>query len=137
MRVALVSPRYPPYAGGVERHVQALAEGLAARGHKVTSLSTDPGERWAPEETRGGVRVLRFPALAPREAYYWSPRLAARLREEEFDVVHLHSYHSLTSYLGSRAARAPVVFTPHYHGAGHTRFRSLLLRPYRRVGAPP
>ncbi len=134
MKIALVSPRYPPYAGGVERHVQALAEGLAARGHEVASLSTDPGGRWAPEETRGGVRVLRFPAFAPREAYYWSPRLAARLREGEFDVVHLHSYHSLTSWLGARAARAPVVFTPHYHGAGHTPFRALLLRPYRLLG---
>jgi glycosyltransferase involved in cell wall biosynthesis len=61
MRVLLHCIYYPPEVGGLESHVAALAEGLAARGHEVrvvTSLSR-PG--LPVEEEIRGVRVRRTP----------------------------------------------------------------------------
>ena len=41
-------------------------------------------------------------------------------------IVHAHSYHSLAALAAGFSYRGPFVFTPHYHGTGHTGFaRSL------------
>ena len=48
MRVAIVSPYSWTYAGGVNRHVEALADALIDRGHELrvfalqTAASTNP-----------------------------------------------------------------------------------------------
>jgi glycosyltransferase involved in cell wall biosynthesis len=69
MRVALVTPAYPPLPGGGERYVAALARGLAARGVDVTvvtSGATAEADLWrgapaAPPEVADGLRVVRLP----------------------------------------------------------------------------
>ncbi len=69
MRVALVTPAYPPLPGGGERYVAALARGLAARGVDVTvvtSGATAEADLWrgasaAPQEVGDGLRVIRLP----------------------------------------------------------------------------
>ena len=48
MRILLLSDFYPPVLGGVELQVQALARGLARRGHEVSvaTVTVDaPGVR--------------------------------------------------------------------------------------------
>ena len=46
MRIAIVSPYSWTYAGGVNRHVEALAEALIDRGHEVRVLAPwDPPDR--------------------------------------------------------------------------------------------
>ncbi len=42
MRLVLTVQRYFPAVGGAERVVQRLAEGLAARGHEVTVVTSGP-----------------------------------------------------------------------------------------------
>ena len=50
-------------------------------------------------------------------------------------MIHAHSYHALPSYYAAKnRGDTPLVFTPHYHGKGHTWFRSLLHIPYKLVG---
>lgn len=69
MRVALVTPAYPPLPGGGERYVAALARGLAARGVDVTvvtSGATAEADLWrgasgAPPEVGDGLQVIRLP----------------------------------------------------------------------------
>jgi glycosyltransferase involved in cell wall biosynthesis len=69
MRIVYVTPFYLPWAGGAERHVQALAEELVERGHHVTVLTANCRDPWAKEtsagyparETLDGVEVVRFP----------------------------------------------------------------------------
>lgn len=39
MRILMVSPAYPPFPGGGERYVAALAAELARRGHEVTAVT--------------------------------------------------------------------------------------------------
>jgi glycosyltransferase involved in cell wall biosynthesis len=71
LRIALVTPAYPPFPGGGERYVGALARGLAAAGHHITVVAgaaTTEADFWngAPErsdEMVDGVRVLRRPVM--------------------------------------------------------------------------
>jgi phosphatidylinositol alpha-mannosyltransferase len=109
VRIALVSPYSWSYQGGVNRHVEALAEEFLGRGHHVRVLAPfdPPGRlsrtlhRAAPESreapdylvplgrtagfpSNGAISNLApFPsggALAPRRA----------LSQGDFDVVHVH-----------------------------------------------
>jgi glycosyltransferase involved in cell wall biosynthesis len=73
---------YPPrYGAGAEFHLQRLAQGFAARGHRVRVLcvervdGTDPGVEAAPSADDGGVRVRRLAVDGARSL--WPYRLAA------------------------------------------------------------
>jgi len=134
MLIAHVCHRYYPYIGGVETHVEEISTRLVNRGLQVEVLTTDPSGKLPMEETVSGVKVRRFKSWAPNEAYYFSQRLRKYLGEKssEYSVVHAHGYHSFPALYAAQAkGRNKLVFTPHYHGSGHTLFRSLLHRPYR------
>ena len=133
MRIALVSPYSWSYQGGVNRHVEALAEELLGRGHYVRVFAPfDPPDRLsralhrAPAEERqlpehftsfgrtfgiganGSISNLSpFPGggvVAPRR----------RLRDGEFDVIHVHEpVVPLVGWNATLGARAPVVGTFH------------------------
>ena len=138
LRVALVTPRYHPYPGGVETHVKAIAERLVPAGVEVEVFTTDPSRRLARVEQLNGVTVRRFPSWAPHEAYYVSPGQLVGLvrRAPAFDLVHAHSYQALPCLNGALAAgsQRPFVFTPHYHGQGETLVRTLVHLPWRLAG---
>jgi phosphatidyl-myo-inositol alpha-mannosyltransferase len=133
VRIALVSPYSWSYQGGVNRHVEALAEEFLGRGHHVHVLAPfDPPDRLsralhrAPAEARavpdylvpmgrtagfsanGAVSNLApFPAggvIAPRRA----------LRQGRYDVVHIHE--PIVPLVGWNAAlgtHTPAVGTFH------------------------
>lgn len=135
MRIAQVVSSYPPQIGGVETHVSHLAAGLADGGDQVTVLTYQPGGCPA-EEWLSGVRVLRFPLAVNAGVCVVSPALSRYLRSHltDFDLLHAHSYHALAGH-AALPVRLPFVFTPHYHGTGHTRLRALLHHLYRPAGA--
>lgn len=113
-----------------------ISRRLARAGHEVTVISTDPAGQFPRESTLDGVRVLRFRALAPGDAYYFSPSLYRYVRRASgFDVVHAHGYHAFPALLASASKAGKFVFTPHYHGKGHTPLRNLLLKPYKLAGS--
>jgi glycosyltransferase involved in cell wall biosynthesis len=123
----------------VERHVEALARGMTARGIRLRVATTDPTGTLPSEEVVDGIPVRRFDVLADDDVFFLSPRLAAWLavHARDYDLVHAHSYHTPVALAASAAARAagrPLVLTPHYHGTGHTAARSRLHRPYRLPG---
>jgi phosphatidylinositol alpha-mannosyltransferase len=133
VRIALVSPYSWSYQGGVNRHVEALAEEFLGRGHHVRVLAPfdPPGRlsralhRAAPESreipdyliplgrsagfpSNGAISNLApFPAggvVAPRR----------ELKRGDFDVVHIHE--PLVPLVGWNAALgsdAPAVGTFH------------------------
>ncbi|HWG00656.1 MAG TPA: glycosyltransferase family 4 protein [Trebonia sp.] len=134
MRIAQVVASYHPRIGGVETHVRRIAEGCAVAGDDVTVLTHQaPGQ--PAEETIGPVRVLRFQLTLRSQVYPFSWRLFRYLGQHaaEYDVVHAHSYHTLAGQAAPRAG-LPFVFTPHYHGTGHTPFAAALHRVYRPFG---
>ena len=58
---------YPPVIGGTEIRSQFLADGLAARGHRVTVLTSAPlgGRRSVDVGGKGAPTVVRAPSLHP------------------------------------------------------------------------
>jgi glycosyltransferase involved in cell wall biosynthesis len=135
VRIAHVVSSYHPRIGGVETHVRRIAQGCAAAGDEVTVLTHRCGDEVS-EESVGAVRVLRFPLTVRSATYPFSLALFRFLREHaaDFDLVHSHSYHTLAGQAALRS-RLPFVFTPHYHGTGHTALRAALHQLYRPVGA--
>jgi D-inositol-3-phosphate glycosyltransferase len=124
LRVLLVSANYKPSVGGIERYVENLAHGLAARGHSVTvaACRTDGGLKL---EQDGGVRIVRIPATDVLDEKlnvpYPLPNPVAAWRTlrqliGEADVVHAHDALYATSVLSlalARRAHVPAVLTQH------------------------
>ncbi len=135
MRIAQVISSYLPRIGGVETHAGRLAQGCAEAGDQVTVLTHQVGGSPV-DEWMGGVRVLRFPLTVSSLNYSFSVNLLRYLRSHtgDFDIVHGHSYHTLVSH-AAVSSGLPFVFTPHYHGTGHTPLRAFLHKLYRPVGA--
>lgn len=115
LRIVQACPFFPPHVGGVESHVAGIAEGLAARGHEVTVLtSAQPGAP-AREDWRG-ARVERLPVLAQPVGTPVTPSLGARVAALRPDLLHSHSPPPLTSWHAARASVAsgvPHVLTYH------------------------
>jgi glycosyltransferase involved in cell wall biosynthesis len=87
VRVTFVAATYAPSVGGAQEHVRRVAEGLVARGHEVTVLTTDaigsptsedPGRVPVAAERLGGVAVERFRATGPLHRVRWFLRRADR-----------------------------------------------------------
>jgi len=145
MRILLATPSYYPNIGGVEYVVKSIAERLAALGHKTTVVTGDPKADKPREEEINGVRVIRWPTWAPSGAYH-IPKKRNQLRNllqkllNDADAVHIHSAHAVLTVWALAAARrinpdVRIVFTPHYHGTGHSTLRRLLWIPWRRYVA--
>ena len=127
MRILLISDFYPPYGGGMEQHVKALAHHLALRGHLVAVATTAAAPLKAEPETsavpvypvpglstmlpvlhRDPTRPYPLPMLDPL-AYRALQRLIDRVQP---DVVHAHSWSAFTAlHLG-----LPLVITLHDSG---------------------
>jgi glycosyltransferase involved in cell wall biosynthesis len=135
LRIAQVVSSYQPRIGGVETHVRRLAEGCAEAGDDVVVL-THQVSGSPPEERIGPVRVLRFPLTVSAPNYQVSPGLYRYITSHatDFDLVHAHNYHTVVGH-AAVGSGLPFIFTPHYHGTGHTPVRALLHQLYRPVGA--
>jgi glycosyltransferase involved in cell wall biosynthesis len=137
MLVCHVSQRFRPYIGGVETHVEEITKRLLKKGLNVEVLTTDPSGALKKTEIVNDVLVRRFRSFAPNEAYFLSPQLERYLRKhsQSYDVVHAHCYSAFPSYHAARTKSSnKFVFTPHYHGTGHTFLRNLFHVPYRCLG---
>lgn len=141
MHILVANNIYPPImAGGAERIVAYLCEGLVARGHRVTVVSTcGPEMEPYPVETRNGVEVIRFfppnvywsferPTDPGPKKWVWHARDAwnlaagkrfrAILAEAKPDVMHTHLIDGFSAAIWARAQRSgvPVIHTAHdYH----------------------
>ena len=136
-RIAYIAPRYIPYTGGVQTHVAQLARRAAAHGCHVEVLTQECDRSLPAVEVVDGVMVRRFPVWVPGQTYTMAPGLWAYLARHptRYDVVHAHSYHAWPALGAALAGCRPLVFTPHYHGTGHSRLRRWLHVPYRALGA--
>lgn len=131
--VVVVSPGYPPAIGGVEEHVHQICTHLAAAGRDVTVLTAARGVRRRTVTEQDGVRIVTYPAWAvPRISL--SPRLlwAAWRIPASAPLVHVHSFHASTG-LATLRRRRGLVFTPHYHGGGHSPLARALHVLHRRI----
>ena len=131
----MVTPYYAPHVGGVETHVQAITESLTSLGVDVEVLTQ--GSERSVRRDNDKLTVRTFPTVVPSDAYPVAPGLWAYLHRarRDYDVVHTHGYHGAAALGAIAATGPPVVFTPHFHGGGHTPFARLLHGAYRHLGA--
>jgi len=141
MHIMVVNNLYPPIiAGGAERIVSYLCEGLVRRGHRVTVVTTcGPHMEPYPTEIVNGVEVIRFfppnfywsydrnRAPGIRKWFWhardaWNPaagnRLKTILAESRPDVFHTHLIDGFSGSIWAVAKRLgmPVIHTAHdYH----------------------
>ncbi|MBM3820054.1 MAG: glycosyltransferase [Acidimicrobiia bacterium] len=112
--------------GGIPRVSDALARGLAGRGHHVTVCTTDARDArrriGRPSGTRDAVDVRVFPNVSNRLAYDWQLfmplGLSSYLRRHrgDFDVAHLHACRNLPGVIAAthmQRAGVPYVLAPH------------------------
>jgi glycosyltransferase involved in cell wall biosynthesis len=135
LRVTMVCNGYLPHFGGLETHVAQLVDALAGAGVVVEVLTQETDRGLPAVETNGAVTVRRFRSVVPSQRDAQAPGLWAWIarRRSDCDVMHFHSYHALLS-AAALVAGPPIVFTPHYHGTGHSPLRAALHRAYGPVG---
>ena len=107
------------------------------RGDRRSCIGPDsPGRRFVYRRVDQGVRVRRFPLTVHSRAYplSWSLFRYLRSHAADFDLIHVHSYHTVVGH-AAHGCDLPLVFTPHYHGTGHTALGIVLHRLYRPAGA--
>ncbi len=90
MNILHIYKDYPPVMGGIENHLQLLAEGQARRGHTVTALVTLPDGKRTTDTRENGVRVIRARRLTTVASTPLSASLALQRLREKPDIVHLH-----------------------------------------------
>jgi phosphatidylinositol alpha-mannosyltransferase len=132
VRIALVSPYSWTYQGGVNRHVEALAEEFLQRGHHVRVLAPwDPSDRLSRWLHRADAEPRELPDyLIPlgRTVGYGAngavsnlasfPDAVTTMRREladgDFDVVHIHEpVAPLVGWDAMLSTKAPLVGTFH------------------------
>ncbi|GAC1385065.1 MAG: glycosyltransferase [Herpetosiphon sp.] len=113
MHILHIYKDYYPVVGGIEGHVQTLAEGLVEAGHRVTVLVTNTGPRTSIGE-EGGVTVIR----AGRDVHVASTPMSLEMpllaRQVRPDIVHLHMpYPPGDVIVQSALSQTPLVVTYH------------------------
>lgn len=128
MRILMVTARYLPYIGGTEIHTFEVARRMAAAGHHVTVLTTDPGRTLPPVEFSEGVRVVRVPAWPVQSDYYFAPHIYQVIMSKEWDLIHCQGYHTFVAPIAMLAAyRAGIPYVVTFHSGGHpSRWRNSL-----------
>ena len=116
MRIAQVSPWFYPHLGGVESHVESLAQELAGRGHEVTVVSTRDDLRSPERERVDGFQVLRVRPRMVAMRTPIAPRIRLALRDLPVDLIHAHLPPPLSAHYAADAAEARgVPFVVTYH----------------------
>lgn len=139
LRIAIATPRFFPFSGGVENHVYQVARRFAARGSRVSIFTANPGGKLPQKDDVEGVTIRRFHAYPANSDAYYAPSLLSALYNEraDYDIVHVQSYHTFIAPLAMQAAQKsnlPYVVT--FHGGGHSQswrngIRNLQLRLLR------
>lgn len=133
MKIIQVCPRFLPHIGGIETHVYEISKRLAKK-HEVFVYTTDPSGKLPKHEKIEGINVRRFKSFAPNDAYFFPYNAFSFLKNESCDVLHVHCYQAFPSILAIEAAKRSkikkIIFTPHFHPIGGTKFRDFLRKFY-------
>jgi len=105
---------YSPYVSGLTNVARDVAEGLAARGWRITVVASQHTPDLPREEVLNGVRVVRTPVALRLGKGVISPSFVATVRRESANarVVNIHAP-MLEAGLIAKACLAPVVLTYH------------------------
>jgi len=82
---------YPPVKGGIENHLNLLANGLAGRGHQIQVLVSNTGMNMEIEDHQG-IRIFKVPQLGRISSAPLNPTLPCWIRKlgAGADILHFH-----------------------------------------------
>lgn len=134
MKIAMVTPAFPPYQGGIGSVAEALAMELSRRSHKVTVLTPDYGlhsDKRTPYEVKWLKSIIRYGNAA------FIPQLFKMVAG--YDIVHLHyPFFGGLESLGARAKLFPFPLIIHYHhDTVGTGFRKAIFKIHRQIFLTP
>jgi UDP-glucose:tetrahydrobiopterin glucosyltransferase len=123
----LVSPIAPPFIGGAQAMVADLAQGLFHRGHHVTLFAREgsyvPGvpieqipvpESVCPSDFSVAGQERRVdPGFFAQANLFLELFLQLRLRQQEFDVIHVHAFDWPAFACSTLVQSVPVMHTIH------------------------
>jgi glycosyltransferase involved in cell wall biosynthesis len=138
LKVLMVTPRYLPEIGGVERHVHEVATRIAGSGEAEVTVLTTVRDGGVGVRREGDVEVRRVAAHPRERDWMFAPALAPQIARGGWDVVHVQSYHTLVAPLAmATAARRQIPYLVTFHGGGHTqRLRNQARRGQRALLRP-
>lgn len=118
MRILMALTYYYPHWTGLTAFAQRIAEGLAARGHRVTVVTSRYARDLAPEAMHNGVRIVRVPSWCRLSRGQVMPALVPTLRRliPEHDVVQVHTPMLETWLVAAMAHRAGRQVLMTHHG---------------------
>jgi len=118
MRILTTLTYYYPHWTGLTAFAVRIAEGLAARGHKVTVLTSQHRPELALEEEHNGVRIVRLKPLLRLSRGQVMPGFPAAVTRliREHDVVQVHTPMLETALVARLAHRAGRKMLLTHHG---------------------
>lgn len=130
-----MTPSFAPDLGGLASIVTGLADGLQALGCHVEVATQVTKRVPRGETTTTNVTVHRFPNLVGGRRFGYSPHLTWWLwrHQSRFDVLHAFSYHAPVSLMTALTSSRPLVFTPTFHGGGHSPMAAAVHVVYRPI----
>jgi glycosyltransferase involved in cell wall biosynthesis len=121
LRITMVAARYFPFLGGIETHIHEVGKRMAALGHRVDVITTDPSRVLPEYEVSNGINIKRVKAWPKNRDYYFSPRLYKEIAQAECDIIHFQGYHNFVPPIGMLAAiRRGIPFVLTFHSGGHS-----------------
>ena len=134
MKIAMLTPGYPPTTGGIESVVGGLAPALVERGVEVEIWTHDRTITTPVTYTSGGVVVRAFPTTkSHRFPYSRTLWQHAKRFAPQMDVLHAHSYHASVALAALRSRNSVGLLSAlsrrRAHLPGESRTRTV--RPIR------
>lgn len=110
MKILQIGKYYYPHMGGIENHLQLLSEELVNLGNDVTVVASNDSPN-SSYDIISGVKVHRYPMLMTiLNAPIFMP---FSLKEDDFDIVHVHLPNPLASLLALLNRTENLVVTYH------------------------
>ncbi len=136
-----LSKYYPPYQGGIETHVQALAQAQASLGHKVEVIcvngNNEDGEYSDKTKTVSeydrNVAITRLGRVATMARFDICPELVARVAEigsRRDTVLHLHTPNPMMLLVLANLLRSVPFVITHHSDIVKQKFLKYVLRPF-------
>jgi glycosyltransferase involved in cell wall biosynthesis/ubiquinone/menaquinone biosynthesis C-methylase UbiE len=93
MKILVTLTFYHPHWTGLTAYAKRIAEGLVARGHTVTVLTSQYSPELPLDEDVNGVRVVRLPFVARVSRTVVMPKYPTTLARllAQHDIVHIHT----------------------------------------------
>ena len=129
--IVMIHKAYPPWVGGIERHIRDISEELVQRGWQVSVLVGNDCHKYH-EETINGVHVYRLARWGAVLSQPLLPGYYRKLRKLKPDIIHVHAPFPLGWFAPGFVFASTPVFCTWHSDIVRQRFLQPLYQPLER-----